>query len=45
MDWRRYLSDNGPLLLDGGLATELEAQGFSLQVYFTTNTFVAMWLD
>ncbi|XP_029005179.1 uncharacterized protein zgc:172121 [Betta splendens] len=30
-DLRRYLSDNGPLILDGGLATELEAQGFSLQ--------------
>lgn len=29
---RHYLSDNGPLILDGGLATELEAQGFNLQV-------------
>ncbi|XP_058495066.1 uncharacterized protein zgc:172121 isoform X2 [Solea solea] len=26
-----YLSDNGPLVLDGGLATELEAQGAHLQ--------------
>ncbi|XP_070765150.1 uncharacterized protein [Enoplosus armatus] len=28
---RRYMSDNGPLILDGGLATELEAQGIKLQ--------------
>lgn len=29
---RHYLYDDGPLILDGGLATELEAQGFHLQV-------------
>lgn len=29
---RHYLIDNGPLILDGGLSTELEAQGFNLQV-------------
>lgn len=29
---KHYLSDNGPLILDGGLSTELEAQGFNLQV-------------
>lgn len=29
---RRYLYDDGPLILDGGLATELEAQGAKLQV-------------
>lgn len=29
---RPYMSDNGPLILDGGLATELEAQGRNLQV-------------
>nr|XP_033937093.1 homocysteine S-methyltransferase 3-like [Pseudochaenichthys georgianus] len=29
---RLYMSDNnGPLILDGGLATELEAQGIKLQ--------------
>ncbi|XP_018525353.1 uncharacterized protein zgc:172121 [Lates calcarifer] len=28
---RPYMSDNGPLILDGGLATELEAQGRNLQ--------------
>ncbi|XP_029285471.1 homocysteine S-methyltransferase 1 isoform X1 [Cottoperca gobio] len=28
---RPYMNDNGPLILDGGLATELEAQGFKLQ--------------
>ncbi|XP_022623702.1 uncharacterized protein LOC111238457 [Seriola dumerili] len=28
---RPYMSDNGPLILDGGLATELEAQGANLQ--------------
>ncbi|XP_039984195.1 homocysteine S-methyltransferase YbgG [Xiphias gladius] len=28
---RPYMSDTGPLILDGGLATELEAQGTSLQ--------------
>lgn len=28
-----YMDDNGPLILDGGLATELEAQGAKLQVY------------
>lgn len=28
---RRYLYDDGPLILDGGLATELEAQGANLQ--------------
>lgn len=29
---RHYLRDGGPLILDGGLATELEAQGINLQV-------------
>lgn len=29
---KQYLYDEGPLILDGGLATELEAQGFHLQV-------------
>lgn len=29
---RHYMHDNGPLILDGGLATELEAQGVKLQV-------------
>lgn len=29
---RLYMNDNGPLILDGGLATELEAQGANLQV-------------
>ncbi|XP_029988996.1 uncharacterized protein LOC115418613 isoform X1 [Sphaeramia orbicularis] len=28
---RPYMTDNGPLILDGGLATELEAQGVNLQ--------------
>nr|XP_033477931.1 homocysteine S-methyltransferase 3 [Epinephelus lanceolatus] len=28
---RLYMNDNGPLILDGGLATELEAQGAKLQ--------------
>lgn len=28
----RRLLDEGPLILDGGLATELEAQGAKLQV-------------
>ncbi|XP_031167724.1 homocysteine S-methyltransferase [Sander lucioperca] len=28
---RLYMNDNGPLILDGGLATELEAQGANLQ--------------
>ncbi|XP_041791916.1 homocysteine S-methyltransferase YbgG [Chelmon rostratus] len=28
---RHYMYDNGPLILDGGLATELEAQGANLQ--------------
>ncbi|TWW57496.1 homocysteine S-methyltransferase YbgG [Takifugu flavidus] len=28
---RHYLYDDGPLILDGGLATELETQGFHLQ--------------
>ncbi|XP_035509941.1 homocysteine S-methyltransferase 1 [Morone saxatilis] len=28
---RPYMNDNGPLILDGGLATELEAQGAHLQ--------------
>ncbi|XP_053178856.1 homocysteine S-methyltransferase YbgG [Scomber japonicus] len=28
---RQYVNDNGPLILDGGLATELEAQGAELQ--------------
>lgn len=28
---RHYMNDNGPLILDGGLATELEAQGAKLQ--------------
>ncbi|XP_026201391.1 homocysteine S-methyltransferase [Anabas testudineus] len=28
---RHYLRDGGPLILDGGLATELEAQGINLQ--------------
>ncbi|XP_034566254.1 homocysteine S-methyltransferase [Notolabrus celidotus] len=28
---RQYLHDEGPLILDGGLATELEAQGIHLQ--------------
>lgn len=28
---RHYMNDNGPLVLDGGLATELEAQGAHLQ--------------
>ncbi|KAM9358115.1 homocysteine S-methyltransferase [Symphorus nematophorus] len=28
---RHYMNDNGPLILDGGLATELEAQGANLQ--------------
>ncbi|XP_045904937.1 homocysteine S-methyltransferase [Micropterus dolomieu] len=28
---RHYMHDNGPLILDGGLATELEAQGVKLQ--------------
>lgn len=27
-----YLDDGAPLILDGGLATELEAQGAKLQV-------------
>ena len=27
-----YMTGNGPLILDGGLATELEAQGANLQV-------------
>lgn len=27
-----YMRDDGPLILDGGLATELEAQGAKLQV-------------
>lgn len=27
-----YLCNNGPLILDGGLATELEAQGAVIQV-------------
>jgi len=32
---RLYMSDNnGPLILDGGLATELEAQGIKLQVKY-----------
>lgn len=29
---RHYVSEDGPLILDGGLATELEAQGFTLKV-------------
>lgn len=29
---RQYLYDDGPFILDGGLATELEAQGAKLQV-------------
>lgn len=29
---RLYMEDNGPLILDGGLASELEAQGAKLQV-------------
>lgn len=29
---RHYMNDNKPLILDGGLATELEAQGAKLQV-------------
>lgn len=29
---RHFLHDNRPLILDGGLATELEAQGAKLQV-------------
>ena len=32
-----YMYDNGPLILDGGLATELEAQGAKLQVKKQTN--------
>lgn len=28
----RYLCDDGPFILDGGLATDLEAQGVHLQV-------------
>ncbi|KAK2835946.1 hypothetical protein Q5P01_016430 [Channa striata] len=28
---RHYMTDNGPLILDGGLATQLEAQGCHLQ--------------
>ncbi|XP_034036546.1 homocysteine S-methyltransferase YbgG [Thalassophryne amazonica] len=29
---KHFVNDGGPLILDGGLATELEAQGFNLQV-------------
>lgn len=29
---RRWIKDEGPLVLDGGLATELEAQGAEIQV-------------
>lgn len=31
---RHYMNDDGPLILDGGLATELEAQGVNLQVRY-----------
>lgn len=31
---RHYINDNGPLILDGGLATELEAHGAVLQVKY-----------
>lgn len=31
---RHYMNDDGPLILDGGLATELEAQGVHLQVRY-----------
>lgn len=34
---RHYMDDNGPLILDGGLATELEAQGAKLQVKHKNN--------
>lgn len=29
---KKYMHVDGPLILDGGLATELEAQGVHLQV-------------
>lgn len=41
---RLYMEDTGPLILDGGLATELEAQGANLQVRYVEITKTIMLL-
>lgn len=41
---RLYMEDEGPLILDGGLATELEAQGANLQVRYVDITKTIMLL-
>lgn len=41
---RLFMDDKGPLILDGGLATELEAQGANLQVRYVDKTRTIMLL-